>query len=59
MPLPTGDIIQVPMYGFAMSQFRLVHDLTEPEYEALAVPVYAPMDGMLPVIPDDAGIDAP
>ena len=60
MPLPpaAGEEILVPMYGFGMTQFRLVHDITGPEYESLSVPVFAPEDPAAPVIYDDAAIDA-
>lgn len=57
MPLPAGEDVMVPMFGFGMTQYRLVHDLSRAEYEALSVPVYAPQAGGL--VLDDAGIDAP
>ncbi len=59
MPLPPadGEDILVPMYGFGMTQYRLVHDLTQTEYQALQVPVFAPQDPAMPVIRDDAAID--
>lgn len=59
MPLPSGEQVVVPMFGFGMTQFRLVHDITEAEYEELGTPVYAPQPGGLPVIPDDASLDQP
>jgi hypothetical protein len=57
MPLPVDEERLVGMYGFAMTQYRLVHDITRVEYEALAVPVYAPEDPAV-VIRGDAAIDA-
>lgn len=56
MPLPAEEQPLVGMYGFAMTQYRLVHDLTSAEYEALAVPVYAPAEPAN-VIRGDAAID--
>lgn len=53
MPEPTGDNVLVPMYGFGMSQYRLVHDLTSTEYADLRVPVYAPHDPGLPTVRGD------
>jgi hypothetical protein len=46
------------MYGFGMTQYRLVHDLTSAEYEDLAVPVYAPDSPQGSEVAGDAGIDA-
>lgn len=57
MPLPSGDPVLVPMFGFAMTQYRLVHDLTAAEYEELAVPVFAPQDPSALVVADDAELD--
>lgn len=42
MPLPASEPRLVEMFGFAMTQYRLVHDLNSADYEALSVPVYAP-----------------
>lgn len=58
MPLPPGEPVMVPMYGFGMTQFRLVHDISAAEYEALAVPVYAPDGPTGRVVAGDAAIDA-
>lgn len=58
MPLPAAEPVMVPMYGFGMTQYRLVHNLTQADYEALAVPVYAPANPTGQVVPGDAGIDA-
>ena len=58
MPLPAAEAALVPMYGFAMTPFRLVHDLTVAEYESLAVPVYGPVQAAGDVVADDAAIDA-
>ena len=57
MPVPSGDPILVPMFGFAMTQNRLVHDLTAAEYESLAVPVYTPYNPAGPSVADDAELD--
>lgn len=57
MPEATGDEVIVPMYGFAMSQYRLVHDLTAAEYADLRVPIYAPEQPGLPEVRGDAYID--
>lgn len=57
MPLPSGDPVLVPMFGFGMSQNRLVHDLTSAEYESLAVPVYAPYNPAARTVADDAELD--
>lgn len=56
MPVPTGDSVMVEMYGFGMSQYRLVHDLSAAEYEALSVPVYAPVRSG-ETVDDSAAID--
>jgi hypothetical protein len=58
MPVPAGEDVIVPMYGFGMTQYRLVHDLTSSEYEDLAVPVYAPDSPQGSEVAGDAGIDA-
>lgn len=55
MPEPTGDTTLVPMYGFAMSQYRLIHDITQAEYSDLRVPIYAPKDPGLPTVRGDEG----
>lgn len=57
MPVPADEPVVVPMFGFGMTQFRLAHDLTPAEYEALSVPVYAPVQ-TADVIADDAQLDA-
>lgn len=53
MPEPTGDDKIVGMYGFAMSQYRLIHDISQVEYADLRVPIYAPKDPGLPVVRGD------
>jgi hypothetical protein len=58
MPLPAAEPVMVPMYGFGMTQYRLVHALSQADYETLAVPVYAPANPTGDVVPGDAGIDA-
>jgi hypothetical protein len=57
MPVPPDEPVMADMFGFGMTQFRLVHSITPAEYEALAVPVYAPPGPAVPVVDDDAGID--
>jgi hypothetical protein len=58
MPLPAPEPVMVEMYGFGMTQFRLVHNLSQADYETLAVPVYAPANPTGDVVPGDTGIDA-
>lgn len=59
VPPPQGETTIIDMYGFGMTQFRLVHNLTQREYEQLSVPVYQPVDLSQPVSQDDIGIDTP
>jgi hypothetical protein len=61
MPVPTGDVIQVPMFGFGMSQYRLVHDITLAEAQEMATPTYAPpaSPGGMVVVRGDADLDSP
>ncbi len=58
MPLPASEEVVVPMFGFGMTQYRLVHELSRADYEALAVPVYAPASPAGDVIRGDAALDA-
>jgi hypothetical protein len=58
MPVPADEPVMVEMYGFGMTQYRLVHSLTAADYESLAVPVYAPASPTGKTVPGDAGIDA-
>lgn len=58
MPRPAPEPVMVEMYGFGMTQYRLVHALSQADYESLAVPVYAPASPTGDVVPGDAGIDA-
>jgi hypothetical protein len=58
MPLPLAEPIQVDMFGFGVTQYRLGHSITSSEYEQLRVPVYAPLPPSTPVAYDDAEIDA-
>jgi hypothetical protein len=58
LPLPPGEPILVPMFGFGMTQFRLVHNLTQREYEQLSIPVYQPRNPAQAVVNDSARIDA-
>jgi hypothetical protein len=58
MPVPVSESVMVPMFGFGMTQFRLVPDMTSAEYESLSVPVYAPVTPQGSVVAGDAGIDA-
>lgn len=55
LPPPADETKLIGMSGFAMTQYRLVHDITAAEYEQLAVPVYAPSGGI--TIQDDRRID--
>lgn len=56
LPVPADEVKVVDMAGFAMTQYRLVHDITQAEYEGLAVPVYAPVNPASQVR-GDAAID--
>jgi hypothetical protein len=59
MPVPAAEPSMVAMFGFSMTQYRLVHDISSAEYEALSVPVYAPVQQQGGgVVADDAAIDA-
>jgi hypothetical protein len=58
MPVPVEEDVIVPMFGFGMTRYRLVPDMTSAEYEDLAVPVYAPDLPQGAEIAGDAGIDA-
>jgi hypothetical protein len=58
MPVPASEPVMVDMFGFGMTQYRLVHSLSSADYERLAVPVYAPASPTGTVVPGDAGIDA-
>jgi hypothetical protein len=58
MPVPAAERVMVEMFGFGMTQYRLVHALSRADYESLAVPVYAPASPTGEVVPGDAGIDA-
>lgn len=58
MPLPADEPAMVGMFGFAMTQYRLVHDLSAADYEALSVPVYAPALPSGDTVPGDAAIDS-
>ena len=58
MPQPAPEPIVVPMFGFGMTQYRLVHNLTQREYEALSVPVFQPRDPSQTAVNDSAAIDA-
>lgn len=58
MPVPAEEDVIVPMFGFGMTQYRLVPDMTSAEYEDLAVPVYAPDAPQGAEVKGDAGIDA-
>jgi hypothetical protein len=55
LPPPADEAKLVNMYGFSMTQYRLVHNISQPDYESLSVPVYAPTTGF--TVQDDASID--
>jgi hypothetical protein len=44
LPVPQSETKLVGMHGFSMTQYRMVHDITQAEYEGLAVPVYSPVN---------------
>jgi hypothetical protein len=58
MPVPSDEAVMVPMFGFGMTQYRLVHDISATEYEALSVPVYAPEAPATDVVRGDAALDS-
>lgn len=58
MPVPSGDPALVPMFGFSMGQYRLMHDITQAEMEQLSVPVFAPERPAAQSVADDAELDA-
>lgn len=60
MPLPVSsdEPVIVDMYGMGMTQMRLVHSLTQREYENLSVPVYQPENPADEIVYDDADIEA-
>lgn len=58
MPQPADEPEMVPMFGFAMTQYRLVHSITTAEYAELSVPVYAPENPTGQVERGDAALDA-
>ena len=55
LPPPAGEEKLVGMFGFSMTRYRLVHDISAVNYETLSVPVYAPLSGF--TVADDASID--
>lgn len=57
MPVAPRDRPIIPMYGFAMTKYGIVHDITPSEAEELAVPRYAPLKRNLPEIRGDAKLD--
>lgn len=58
MPVPAAEPAMVEMFGFAMTQYRLVHSISAAEYESLSVPVYGPARPGSGTVADDAAIDA-
>jgi hypothetical protein len=57
MPVAAPEAVMVPMMGFGMTQYRLVHDVTPAELEALGVPVYAP-EIASSAVADDLDLDS-
>lgn len=57
VPQPPTDDVIVPMFGFGMTQYRLVHDLNEVEYEYLRTPTYVPDMPTAEVIRGDRDVD--
>jgi len=55
LPPPADEARLVNMFGFSMTQYRLVHNISATDYEKLAVPVYAPSTGI--TVADDRRID--
>jgi hypothetical protein len=58
MPVAAPEAVMVPMMGFGMTQYRLVHDVTATELETLGVPVYAPEAAPADSVADDSDLDA-
>lgn len=56
IPQPPKDEVMIPMFGFGFTQYGLVHDLTETEYEYLRTPSYSPELPSDEVIYDDEGL---
>lgn len=56
VPEPPEENVLVSMYGFGMTQFRLVHDLTATEYEYMYRPSYAPEAPPDDVVADDLDV---
>lgn len=56
IPVPPDKAVLVPMFGFGFTQYGLVHDLTETEYEYLRIPGYSPDLPADEVVYDDGGL---
>lgn len=57
LPIAPAESVLVPMYGFGMTEFRLVHDISAAEREMLSRPTYAPDDPGMPTVRDDTGVE--
>lgn len=57
MPVAAAEDVMVPMFGFGMTRYRLVHDITAAELEDLRVPVYGP-DIAASAVADDLDLDS-
>jgi hypothetical protein len=57
MPEPADEDSLVPMFGFAMTQYRLTHDISRSEMEELYRPSYAPHLPSADVSSDDVGVN--
>jgi len=57
MPQPPDGDVLVPMFGFGMTQYGLVHDLTQGEYESLRTPSYTPVLPTDDIVYDDRDVD--
>jgi hypothetical protein len=57
VPQPPPNPSVIPMFGFGMSWYGLVHDITDVEFERLRRPNYAPDMPTSTVVRDDAEFD--
>lgn len=55
-PIPPQKAVLVPMFGFGMTQWGLVHDLTETEYDYLRTPSYSPDLPTETIVYDDGDV---
>lgn len=56
VPGTPQESVVVPMYGFGMTQWGLVHDITDAERETLRTPSYAPEVPATDAVYDDGDV---